>query len=337
LRLEDTEWSDCRAVEECSAVDARADEILVSDSRFLRNDVSADPTSYMEVGALCTTGPTDTARVLVERCRFEDNHADWGAALHQRARTRHAVVRECVFLRNRSREGPTALSGILGELAHNRFEANELEIEGAIVGVDGTPETRIVHNLFLENRCGRGAIALTASRGLVANNLFVGNTCRNAPESAWCTAAVWVPAGSAASIDLRNNTFVDNASEGGIVHLSYDSVFGRVRSNLFVGGTGRAAVGTDYPDWGVSAEMSYNAWWNVPEPVWGDGVRLGDGNLEADPRFVDAAYRLGAGSAAIDAGDPDPLLADSDGTRNDVGAFGGPEGDWTPLPEGGAP
>jgi hypothetical protein len=73
-------------------------------------------------------------------------------------------------------------------------------------------------------------------------------------------------------------------------------------------------------------------------PVFGDGVRVADGNFETDPLFVGADdYRLGAESAARNAGDPDPLLADPDGSRNDPGAFGGPEGDWTPLPEGGAP
>ena len=58
-----------------------------------------------------------------------------------------------------------------------------------------------------------------------------------------------------------------------------------------------------------------------------------NGNISADPMFV--AYSddgnwtndnlcLAAGSPGIDAGDPDPAYNDDDGTRNDMGAFGGP-------------
>jgi hypothetical protein len=35
-------------------------------------------------------------------------------------------------------------------------------------------------------------------------------------------------------------------------------------------------------------------------------------------------YSMRRGSRAIDLGDPDPLLADRDGTRNDAGHLGGP-------------
>jgi hypothetical protein len=58
-----------------------------------------------------------------------------------------------------------------------------------------------------------------------------------------------------------------------------------------------------------------------------------DGNISADPMFVNYTddgdwtndnFCLAPGSPAIDAGDPDPAMNDPDGTRNDMGAFGGP-------------
>ena len=56
--------------------------------------------------------------------------------------------------------------------------------------------------------------------------------------------------------------------------------------------------------------------------------------MDSDPRFLDPAsddYRLAGGSPCRDSGDPDPVHADPDGSRNDLGAFGGPQGEWIPL------
>ena len=53
------------------------------------------------------------------------------------------------------------------------------------------------------------------------------------------------------------------------------------------------------------------------------------GNIDADPMFVDAEngdYRLQPDSPCIDAGNPVSRYSDVDGSRNDMGAYGGPEG-----------
>jgi hypothetical protein len=53
------------------------------------------------------------------------------------------------------------------------------------------------------------------------------------------------------------------------------------------------------------------------------------GNRTSDPRFVDEAggdYHLDAGSSLIDRGDPG--IEDVDGSRSDLGMYGGPEGTW---------
>ena len=64
-----------------------------------------------------------------------------------------------------------------------------------------------------------------------------------------------------------------------------------------------------------------------------------DGNLSEDPTFTDVTddgsysnddWSLSAASPSLDAGHPAPEYEDEDGSRNDQGAFGGPDGDWTP-------
>lgn len=54
---------------------------------------------------------------------------------------------------------------------------------------------------------------------------------------------------------------------------------------------------------------------------------VGRGNLFVDPMFTDPRsgdFTLMPGSPAIDAGDPSAEYADADGTRNDLGLYGGP-------------
>ncbi|MCK5218066.1 T9SS type A sorting domain-containing protein [bacterium] len=51
------------------------------------------------------------------------------------------------------------------------------------------------------------------------------------------------------------------------------------------------------------------------------------GNISSNPLFLNETarnYHLSSGSLAIDAGNPAPVYNDSDDTRNDMGAFGGP-------------
>lgn len=50
---------------------------------------------------------------------------------------------------------------------------------------------------------------------------------------------------------------------------------------------------------------------------------------EPDPRFAQTSeLRLLSDSPCRDAGNPDPQYNDSDGSRNDQGAYGGPDGNW---------
>jgi hypothetical protein len=78
-----------------------------------------------------------------------------------------------------------------------------------------------------------------------------------------------------------------------------------------------------------SATIAYNN-------VWTSGTSYdftpvpGTGNISADPKFGDTSvddYGLLAGSPCIDAGDPDDLYYDIDGSRNDMGVYGGPCGE----------
>jgi hypothetical protein len=111
-----------------------------------------------------------------------------------------------------------------------------------------------------------------------------------------------------ATTTIRNTLLVENTA-----------------ANMFVGGVyivAGATVAFAYDDfWGNSG---LNVTGFQPNPV---GV---NGTIAADPRFVSEAgaspfgwdLHLQAGSPCIDAGDP--ALSDPDGSRSDMGAYGGP-------------
>jgi hypothetical protein len=71
----------------------------------------------------------------------------------------------------------------------------------------------------------------------------------------------------------------------------------------------------DYSD--VQDGSTYGAWSN------------GTGNIDSNPMFIgNGDYHLQVGSPCIDTGNPGVQYNDADGSRNDMGAYGGPNGDW---------
>lgn len=83
-------------------------------------------------------------------------------------------------------------------------------------------------------------------------------------------------------------------------------------------------------------EITYTDFWGVTnENCDGTTVYSGsEGNLKVDPMFTDESggdYTLKSGSPLIDAGLPDSVYNDPDGSANDIGLYGGPRsmgGGW---------
>lgn len=89
-----------------------------------------------------------------------------------------------------------------------------------------------------------------------------------------------------------------------------------------------------YEEGGGEVRMSYANLWGHAVEVLNMADPTGTaGNLAVDPMFLDTSgaaasswdLRLDASSSLVDAGDPSIL--DADGTRSDIGAYGGEGGD----------
>lgn len=125
------------------------------------------------------------------------------------------------------------------------------------------------------------------------------------------------------SFALYNNLILGNTGDG----ISVDSTpsLGNIRNNIVVS-NGRIGLKM-VPDDPISRD--YNNLFNNGA----SGVRNFDGHggpgknsISVDPLFVNVQagdFRLQNGSPSVDTGDPAPQFNDSDGTRNDMGVYGG--------------
>lgn len=104
-------------------------------------------------------------------------------------------------------------------------------------------------------------------------------------------------------------------SDRGFYFESNRSTFSEISSN----------IGYSIQDEFLYGSFNYiNAFNNLSATGSGGGVYLAS-HISSDPAFVDTTnFVLGPTSPARNAGDPDPRYNDIDGTRNDMGIYGGP-------------
>lgn len=353
LELSGTEWSACSATGSGGAVFVLASSASVEDSSFFDN-VAGE-----KGGAVALDNWTADTRIVVAGSVFRENRADEGGAISVLVPALDCVITGSRFADNSAAWGGAAIGGHLGgQIVGNRFDGNRAGSGGGAVSGQGSRgESEIAHNVFADNVLtvggpdpdGRGpavgaAIALLPAYTTIRNNILVRNTADwpDGGAAAGGSGGIWIWSGSSR---IWNNTFVDNAIPTVVVggetaaHLFADAADVDVRGNVFMRGEGGVAARVALPPAGAHV-VAYNDDWAFDGAVFPEGVVLGPGMLRADPGFLDAAvddYRLGAGSSCRDAGDPDPVHSDPDGTRGDIGAFGGPAGEWVPLEPGEAP
>jgi len=123
-------------------------------------------------------------------------------------------------------------------------------------------------------------------------------------------------------IDISSNpTVINNTITFNVIGIDDGGGYGPVVMNNVVTNNSRYGIYAV----GLQPQLTYN-------DVWGNDTNYrncspGAGCISADPLYADTAtrdYHLKTGSLCIDAGNPAPQYNDPDGTRNDMGAYGGP-------------
>ncbi|HCU24508.1 MAG TPA: hypothetical protein DF383_05780 [Deltaproteobacteria bacterium] len=196
----------------------------------------------------------------------------------------------------------------------------------------------ILSNLYLiGNRAEEAGSAIYAvnSDGLTMNNLVVSG---NASSISGSQIPAQVEADDSDLIFV-NNVVADGDSDG--VRINFGSA-GVYENNIFYNnGFADFGVGLADTDEVTAARIQYNICFNNAEADFflngadqsaeqandlpTDGLIFA--NFNAAPLFSDPfanLFTLQPGSPALNAGNPDPAFNNPDGSRNDIGAFGGP-------------
>jgi parallel beta-helix repeat protein len=226
---------------------------------------------------------------------------------------------------------------------HNAASGIQINADPAMEDGDGiTTGAVIERNIVYENgRRGGAAINLASVRNsLVRNNLLYDNYAGGIA----CWADGNGPAWGCKNNRFYNNTIYFRSAEGRwAISLKEGSSGNRVRNNILCGGRD-GALEFDDEQSVRGLRMDYNLFYRAGSNLvvtWEDEAdytlkqwraRYGqDANsIAAAPSavFVSVAkadYRLRKGSPGINAGDPAKSFNDPDGSRNDLGAYGGPK------------
>ena len=163
---------------------------------------------------------------------------------------------------------------------------------------------------IMNNSASRGGgIYFEGGTSIIKNTTIVGNTADygGGIEISWCY-----------SINIENVTISDNTSniDGGAIYQT-DGNNTLLLNCILWNNTPNEISMT-----GGSIDITYSDL-QVAAP--------GIGNIISDPHFINPQnwdYHLQLGSPCIDAGNPSSQYNDPDGSRNDMGAFGGSGGDW---------
>ncbi|OQB43031.1 MAG: flagellar basal body rod modification protein [Candidatus Latescibacteria bacterium ADurb.Bin168] len=194
-------------------------------------------------------------------------------------------------------------------LDHVAIVANRAENDGGGVFVTESASVNATKCVFRDNVVGDSGGGLDARNGAtiyVSECVFQNNVAENGGGS----AILLVDDGAASSAAIAKCTVVGNSVLTG-------------HGAVWVGGSSSANV-SNCIFWGNAPDQVF-LYGGTVSVAYSDiqGGYAGDGNINADPLFVNAAtgdFRLMAGSPCIDAGDPASPL-DPDGTRAEMGAF----------------
>jgi len=292
-------------------------------------------------GAVCVVGGAPR----LESCRFTGNRATRGGAIS--ASGAAVALVDCEFAGNACADSSESFLGaaLYGEgsawtISGGSFTDNgSCHRGGALYLAGGSAD--IADAQFVGNRArfeggalGGSGAALTLTRGrLERNSAGLGNggavswqggtlALRNAVLRGNRTAGLGGGLFAMGSGGAVENCLLEAnvAGTGGGLLVAGEATL-RIRNNIVKGNAGGGLAA-----YGAATTADFNLVWDNGGGNYAAGQTPGPHDLSLDPLLVVAppACSPGMHSPCLDRGDPDPLGADPDGSRADIGIHGGP-------------
>jgi hypothetical protein len=276
---------------------------------------------------------------LIKGFKFDGLSSDQHTAIGVHAGSQNVTITDCVF--------DKCMRGIgvafRGQIINNLFIGTGIQYRHE-VGIDAwvVPNYLLVKNNTFSSFAG-DAIEATDGQWIITNNIFHHNpdaadimvmlnfgnhgpldTCYFANNIVYRnyhdeTLPDWEVIQAGPGVRLENNTIVGLGADDrftGIWTFRSKSIINNTISDFRYG----------IDSYGNQIPIHYNNFWdNIYDIQYNDSIIDTVGNIHADPMFTDTnMFQLQLYSPLIDAGDPNIL--DLDGTRSDIGAYGGPYG-----------
>jgi hypothetical protein len=220
-------------------------------------------------------------------------------------------------------------------IKNNIITKNKAVFGGGIYCAPWSSPT-IRRNVVSENQAAQfgGGIFSNMASPLIVNNRIVANHASGSGGGIFCNRD---------APRITNNIFSQNKAKSG-GGISCDRSFCTIINDTITGNAGTYGGGVFFE--GGAVKILNCILWENGDDLYsarfsggsrpdhsniGDGDFRGvNGNISADPLFADQAngdFRLQPDSPCVDTGNSDPTFNDPDGSRNDMGAYGGPKAD----------
>ncbi len=269
------------------------------------SDISGNRARYYYGGGMYAYNASSDYPTRITRVRFADNSSQLeGGGVHLRS-VASSTIEESLF------EGNEAGAGSFG---------------GGLY-TDDSEYVKLRNSMLRSNTAtyGGGAYINNNSDGSdFYNNVFMDNDARVAGGFALCHSIPTL---------FFNNTVVANRALDETGGAAFYDAFVDFRNNIFAYNSGGSALHMYDLNSAFYTELSFNDFYGNDVDIGGelDPEIVGfDHNMVSSPDFAtyspglrgdEISLVLSQGSALIDAGDP--MFDDPDGTRSDVGAYGG--------------
>ncbi len=333
LYLEGSNFEGNQATETGGALaveDPGDEDVYVVEASFTSN--SAD---NGDGGAVAVTS---NANLWLDLCTFDLNDAalGWGGAVafDPSAAGYTLEATDCSFEENSADDGGGAIWSLEADevtVLDSAFLRNETAGDGGAVHVDSNDEVLLQRNLFHENNAtSLGGAYYETGTGIsaeVTNCIFSENTATSGAGVALEDQTV--------QTELVNNNLTGNDASASGAHLYLSSATISFVNNIAILGVDGGGLYADDSASASASDFYYSDVWSNSGGDY-DGTLVDpvgtSGNISEDPLLADYTqdgdeanddHHLDLSSPCLDTGDPS--IVDLDGSRSDMGVYGGPD------------